>query len=71
MTLKPCVFPKCPAFAKDGRETCSVHLPEKIIERAEAIVLNNFGPAIASGGLDGQAAVKLRDDILHQLKETV
>lgn len=71
LTLRPCRFPQCPAFAVMGRETCTVHLPEKIVERARCIVQNNFGPAIASGGLDSMAAIKLRDDILHQLQETV
>jgi len=60
----------CPAFAKPGTPYCTVHQPEAILQRAEAIVRNNFGPAIAAGLLSKEEATKLRDDIIWQLKET-
>lgn len=60
----------CPAYAAAGTPYCTVHQPEAILNRAEAIVRNNFGPAIAAGLLSKEEATKLRDDILYQLKET-
>jgi hypothetical protein len=70
--LSPCKYGAglCPAFAKAGTLYCTVHQPEAILQRAEAIVRNNFDPAIAAGHISRAQAVKLRDDIIFQLKES-
>jgi hypothetical protein len=44
-TPKPCGYPKCVAFALDGREHCPVHSPERIAARAKQIVINEFWSA--------------------------
>lgn len=70
--LSPCRYGAgtCPAYAVSGTDYCAVHRPESILLRAEAIVRNNFDPAIAAGHISRAQAVKLRDDIIFQLKET-
>lgn len=71
-TSQPCYFSTCPALAAKGHDYCTVHLPEAILERARTIVLNNFGPFLArSCPTDRVLLSKLRDDILHDLEETV
>lgn len=62
-----CGYPTCVALTAKGREYCTVHRPEEIAKRIRAIVENNFGPAIAAS----PELRKLRDDILHDLENTI
>lgn len=67
---RPCLFPRCVAFAAPGWHYCVVHHPEKILARVENVVLNNFAIAMTTSK-DQAHLKKLHDDLLHDLRETV
>jgi hypothetical protein len=75
MNQKPCAFPLCPAITGvDAKTFCPVHSPDQVLARVRAIIKNNFDPYVAGRSLtiaERTALWKLRDDILHDLTETV
>lgn len=66
-----CLFPTCVAFAVDGRDHCPVHSPEKVLERATNIVLQQFNQVIVGPAFGRDDLNKLKSDILRDLKATV
>lgn len=66
-----CNFPTCVAFAVDGHDHCQVHFPEKVLERAKAIVNGNFERVTGLDQTHHDLLQKLRREILLDLNRTV
>lgn len=70
--MRPCRFPRCPALADKDRDHCPVHYPERVVQRAAQIVINQFTNALMSNRPLSAAYVRdLMASIVHDLEHTV
>lgn len=67
--MTPCARAQCPAVPDVA--VCRVHTPDKIVERAKAIVSGNFERLTGFDAAHADLVNQVRADILRDLEATV
>ena len=65
-----CRFRTCVALVAPDSPYCAIHQPEKILERVENVVFNNFAVVMTTTNEPARLR-KLHDDLLYDLRNTV